>query len=188
MSNFNPDPNNQFGQQPSQPQGPGMQQPGLQGDQQQGPGMQQQGPGMQQPGFQGNLPPKKPEVDEGMENQKNMAALAHLLGPAIHWVMCGIGILVAIPPMIIWILNRGKGLDFLEDQAKETLNFQICICAIQLVLIPILAFGFWLIGWWIFLLNFLGLAVPNIALGGMAAAAAKQGITHRYPFNFRIIK
>jgi len=172
MSDFNQDPGNQFGQQPAQPQGPGMQQPGFQGNQ---PPQQPQ-------------QPQQPQHDEGWESQKTQAALAHILGPAVHWVMCGIGILVAIGPMVIWKLNRGKGLDHLEDQAKEALNFQICVCGIQLVLIPVLALLALAMGWWVLLVNFLLLAVPNIIFGAMAAMAAKQGVTYRYPVNFRIIK
>jgi uncharacterized Tic20 family protein len=107
-----------------------------------------------------------PEPDK---DAKTMGMLAHLLG-----------IIGFIGPLIIWLIKKEN--PYVEDQAREALNFQLTI----------------LIGWLIaFALSFvmcLGvflypvLWVLQIVFSIIAALKANQGIVYRYPFNIRFIK
>ena len=73
------------------------------------------------------------------------------------------------------------GKDFVCDQAKEALNFQITVilavfvsCLLMIVLIGILLF--WLV------------LAANFVLCIIAAIAASKGTAYRYPFALRLIK
>ncbi len=85
-----------------------------------------------------------------------------------------------IAPLVVWLIYKGRG-QFVEDQAKEALNFQI------LVVIAGVAAG---------VLSFVGIGLllyPLIWIGNLvfcilAAMAANKGQAYRYPFNWRIVK
>lgn len=99
-----------------------------------------------------------------------MAMLSHLL--AIFFVF--------IPPLIIWLVKKQEN-PFIEDQAKEALNFQITM-AIGWFAAFILSFV--LIGVFIMPL----LMIANLVLCIIAALKANDGIAYRYPFALRLIK
>lgn len=115
-----------------------------------------------------------PYTDSGniSNDDKNIAMLSHLLA-----IFFGF-----IPPLIFWLMNKDKaGKDFVCDQAKEALNFQITVilavfvsCLLMIVLIGILLF--WLV------------LAANFVLCIIAAIAASKGTVYRYPFALRLIK
>ena len=83
-------------------------------------------------------------------------------------------------PLIIWIIKKDE-MSFVEDQAKEVLNFQISmtiyligsiILIIVLVGIPIL----------------IGLGIFNVIITIIAGIKANDGKSYRYPINLRLIK
>ncbi|ASR56794.1 DUF4870 domain-containing protein [Cellulomonas sp. PSBB021] len=99
------------------------------------------------------------------------AILAHVL-PLI-----GLGF---IAPLVIWLVFRGRG-PYLENQAKESLNFQITVL-IAVVVGSILT---------IVLVGFVILAVVGIGalvLEIMAAVAASRFEWYRYPLTLRLVK
>ncbi len=85
-----------------------------------------------------------------------------------------------LAPFIIWQVKKGES-DFVEDQAKEALNFQITvlIAAFVCALLVLLVIG-------IFLLPLLGLV--SVVLTILAAIQANEGVRYRYPFTIRLIK
>ena len=85
-----------------------------------------------------------------------------------------------IPPLIIWLVFRERSA-FVNDQAKESLNWSILITIGYIVssLLWIVFIGF--------ILSFL-VWVASIVFGIIAAMAANKGQQYRYPFNWRIIK
>lgn len=101
-----------------------------------------------------------------------MAMISHLSG-----IVAGF-----IGPLIIWLINKDKAdKGWLNDQAKEGLNFQITIFiayviagALTLVLIGMLLIPIIMIG--------------NIILCIMAGMKANEGVDYRYPFAIRLIK
>lgn len=103
-------------------------------------------------------------------DQRLWATLAHAGGIVIGFVA----------PLIVWLIYRGRG-PFVEDQAKEALNFQILVVIASFVsgLLTLVLLGF-------VLLPLIGIA--NLIFCILAAVAANRGETYRYPLNWRIIK
>ena len=105
-------------------------------------------------------------------DDKNIAMLSHLLA-----IFFGF-----LPPLILWLMHKDKaGKDFVCDQAKEALNFQITVilavalsCLLMVVLIGFLLF--WLV------------LAANFVLCIIAAINASKGIAYRYPFALRLVK
>jgi|SRR5665647_484975 len=105
-------------------------------------------------------------------DQRLWATLAHI-GPII---------LSFIAPLVIWLVYRERG-QYVEDQAKEALNFQITL-AIASVVVIILAAVTLGIG----ALLFFPLGIGALVLMIMAAIAANKGAAYRYPVSLRLIK
>lgn len=110
-------------------------------------------------------PPLRPD------EERTWAVLAHLGGLFFSFVA----------PLVIWLVFRGRG-PYLEDQAKEALNFQITV-VIAYVAAGILA------------LVTLGFGSPVLAVVGigqlvfqiLAAVAAGRYEWYRYPVTIRFV-
>ena len=85
-----------------------------------------------------------------------------------------------LAPLIIWLIKKEE-MSFVEDQAKEVLNFQISmtiyligsiILIIVLIGIPIL----------------IGLGIFNVIITIIAGIKANDGESYRYPINLKLIK
>ncbi|RMI14208.1 DUF4870 domain-containing protein [Cellulomonas triticagri] len=83
-----------------------------------------------------------------------------------------------IPSLVIWLVFKGRG-PFLEDQAKEALNFQITVTIAAIV-------GFVIS----FIIPPIGLLVwlANIVFCILAAVAVNKGTWYRYPATLRLVK
>jgi uncharacterized Tic20 family protein len=116
-------------------------------------------------------PPPAPEGAASQED-KTIALLTHLSGVVLSFIV----------PLVVWLIHRDKpDHAFLNDQAKEALNFQITMaiaflaCSV-LTLILIGALLAPLV--WLFDLIFCILA----------GIKANEGVAYRYPFTLRLIK
>ena len=103
------------------------------------------------------------------QDDKTFGMLAHLLG-----IITGF-----LGPLIIWLIKKDQS-KFVDDQAKEALNFQILMLILNLVAVPISCF-------------ILGVAngaiwVLTVVFCIMGALEANKGVAYRYPFNLRLIK
>ncbi|WMJ70014.1 DUF4870 domain-containing protein [Stenotrophomonas sp. 24(2023)] len=118
-------------------------------------------------------PPPPPSTTEpAPSDQRTMALAAHLLG-IFTWF---------IGPLIIWLVNKddaSKG--FVNDQAKEALNFQITI-TIAFFICFLLTFV--LIG--ALLMPLVG--IVNLVFCIIAAVKSNNGEAYRYPFALRLVK
>lgn len=104
------------------------------------------------------------------KDAKTMAMLSHLLG-----ILLGF-----LGPLIIWLLKKDSS-PFVDDQGKESLNFQLMLLigyviagattclVIGFILLPII----WLLA---------------LIFGIMGTIKANEGVAYRYPFNIRFIK
>jgi uncharacterized protein len=121
-----------------------------------------------------NVEPTKtetPKVDSPIVSQesKNFALIAHLGGVFTFF----------IAPLIIYLVKTDD--KFVQEEAKEALNFQIIVSIallvcnilffliIPLILIPII----WII---------------SLVFGVIASVSVADGKVYKYPFNFRLIK
>mgnify|MGYP001570407945 CR=1 FL=1 len=104
------------------------------------------------------------------QDERNLAMLGHLLAIVLGF----------LGPLIIWLIKKDSS-EFVDDQGKEALNFNILmliaygICgvltcvAIGVLLLPVV----WIVN------------ILFAVLGGVAAA---RGNRYRYPFNWRLVK
>jgi uncharacterized Tic20 family protein len=104
------------------------------------------------------------------KDAKTMAMLSHLLGILIGF----------LGPLIIWLLKKDAS-PFVDDQGKESLNFQLTLLigyiiagATSCLFIGMLIFPVvWIVG---------------LIFGIMGAMKANEGVAYRYPINIRFIK
>jgi uncharacterized Tic20 family protein len=117
--------------------------------------------------------PKEPPVrpaPEGKDSsmptsdERLWALLAHL----------AILVLSIIGPLIIWLVKKDESR-FVEDQAKEALNFQISVLIVSLISL-VTCIGPFVV------------AIGAIIYGILAAMEANKGVYYRYPYTFRLIQ
>ena len=125
-------------------------------------------------------------------SDRQWAASAHflalLLALMTAWMagvagIVGAGIVLSfIVPLVIWLTNKDKAdKGWLNDQAKEALNFQITIAigyAICMVLAVIIIGGLLMPIVWL----------VNLIFCILAGMKANEGVAYRYPFALRLIK
>ncbi len=150
-------------------------------------------PGEEEPG---NVPDAAPgTLDAGAggslpSNVKTWAVGGHLA--AFVWL---IGIPGPIGPLIVWLLKRGDH-PFIDEQAKEALNFQlsivIYIVALGLLTVVFSAFS------GVFGIPVLVAIAPGVSLVAIVALLAvvfavigayhaSEGEDHRYPLTLRLV-
>lgn len=84
-------------------------------------------------------------------------------------------------PLVIWLIKRHDD-PFIEDQGKESLNFQISmtIYGVILLVLGILTFG-------LGLLLLIPFGIAEVVFVVIAAIRANDGEYYRYPFTIRFI-
>jgi uncharacterized Tic20 family protein len=114
------------------------------------------------------------------KDERMWAMFAHLSAFAIYFT--GLGHVLG--PLIIWMVKRDTS-SFINDQGKESLNFQISLTiygigALILCMTVILA----IIG----IPILIALGVFQVVMIIIAAMKANDGVAYRYPLNLRLIK
>ncbi|MDH5823389.1 DUF4870 domain-containing protein [Luteimonas sp. RD2P54] len=91
-----------------------------------------------------------------------------------------------IGPLVIWLVKK-ETMPFVDDQAKEALNFNITLAGLFLVLfmLGILTLG---IGFLIVIPLMLIIGVAALVFIIIAAIKSNEGVAYRYPFAIRLIK
>ena len=125
-------------------------------------------------------PPPPPSGTPSAE-ERQWAMFAHLsalLGGLLTGAVGGWGSFIG--PLIIWLVKKDS-MPFVNDQAKEALNFQITVTIIYVAgsILTVIAIGP--------LISFAA-AIVSIIFSIMGFLKAKDGIAYRYPFALRLIK
>ena len=117
-------------------------------------------------------------TEKNVSNPANTwAMLCHLLGLC---AFIGIPFGNIIGPLVVWLI-KGKEFEFVNEQGKESLNFQISMTVYGFIAgILILVF----IGW----LLLFALVIADIVLVIIASIKVNNGESYRYPYIFRLIK
>jgi uncharacterized Tic20 family protein len=120
--------------------------------------------------------------------QRQWAMFAHLSALLGGLLTTGWGASVGcfIGPLVIWLLKKDT-MPFVDDQAKEALNFNITIAVIMLALF-VLGFVTLGIGFLIALPIMLLVALGALVLVIIAAIKANDGVAYRYPVAIRFVK
>lgn len=116
-------------------------------------------------GYPGPYVGPAPTKDDQM-----MGMLAHLLSIFLGF----------LGPLIIWLIKKDQS-QFVDDQGKEALNFQLVMLIALLVGGATICLG-------IGLIIMPAVWVCTIIFGIMGALEANKGVAYRYPFNIRFIK
>jgi len=112
------------------------------------------------------------------------AHLSALLGAFVTGWIGGWGWFLG--PLIIWLVKKDS-MPFVNDQAKEALNFNITI-AIIFVILTILGFATLGVGFLLALPLMIIIGIAALVFIILAAIKANEGVTYRYPFALRLIK
>ncbi len=130
-------------------------------------------------------PYETPATDEGavegpgnfVDNDAKMwGTLCHLSALSMYFTAVG-GI---VGPLAVWLIKRNE-CPFVDDQGKESLNFQISMLLYHLIA----AIGILCV---IGLPVLICLSVANIVLVIIASLQANNGVYYRYPLTIRFIK
>lgn len=130
-------------------------------------------------------PPPPAGAPTAEERQWAMFAhLSALLGGVLTGWWGGWGWFVG--PLIIWLVKKDS-MPFVDDQAKEALNFNITL-AIVYVILTILGFATLGIGFIIAMPLMVLIGIAALVFIIIAAIKANGGVAYRYPFALRLIK
>lgn len=102
-------------------------------------------------------------------DDRNIATVTHLGGTVFSF----------IPALIVWVLKKDDS-EYISNQAKEALNFQITVLIAQFIagVLALILIGF----------VFMGIIwLVNIVLCIIAAISTSKGETYRYPLTLRLI-
>ncbi len=115
------------------------------------------------------------ELPELTNEARNWGMLCHLI--ALLAMPFGFGHIVG--PLVVWLLKRNDH-PFIDDQGKESLNFQISITIYTLLLLPTLCLvvGVVLVP---------ALWVVNAIFIVIASIKASGGEAYRYPLTIRLV-
>jgi uncharacterized Tic20 family protein len=130
-------------------------------------------------------PPVSGDIPAEERTWAMMAHLSALLGGLLT-ASFGRGWGCFIGPLIIWLIKKDT-MPFVDDQAKEALNFNITVAIASLVLLvlSIVTFGIGLI---IAIPMWIVIGIAWLVLTIVAAIKANEGVRYRYPFALRLIK
>ena len=133
--------------------------------------------------------PAPASADGGISaEERQWAMFAHLsalLGGIVTAGWAG-SIGCFIGPLIIWMVKKDT-MPFVDDQAKEALNFNITVAIIFFVLLMLTLFT---LGIGILLTGplFVIVGIAWLVLTVIAAIKANQGERYRYPMTLRLVK
>jgi len=123
---------------------------------------------------QPSYPPRPPLSPS---DEQTWAVLSHI--GALVLTLLSAGTLGWLPPLVIWLVFRGRS-PYLDDHAKESLNFQVTLLIAYVVgLITLFA----VIGILILVAAF----VLALVCGIMASVAASRHEPYRYPVSIRFV-
>lgn len=115
-------------------------------------------------------------MDVPNKDERLWGMLCHLLAFSGYIIPFG----NVLAPLIIWMIKKDE-MPFVNDQGKESLNFQLTmlIAVIVSAILIFVVIGFLLLG---------VLVIYQIVVVIMASIKANEGVRYRYPYTIRFIK
>jgi len=124
-------------------------------------------------------PPSQPISAQSTQTQRTWAMLCHLAGFAVFLFRI-FPLANIVTPLAIWLIKKHTS-PLVEDQGRESLNFQITI-SIALAISGLLIFariGFVLVPL---------ILIYDVVMIITAAIRANEGEWYKYPYSLRLIK
>ena len=131
--------------------------------------------------------PTEPVITPGAE-ERQWAMFAHLSALLGGLLTSGWGGSIGffIGPLVIWLMKKDT-MPFVNDQAKEALNFAITVSLACLVLLMLTIMSLGIGALLTFpLMMIIGIAALVFII--IAAVQSKQGTHYRYPVSLRLVK
>lgn len=133
------------------------------------------------------MPPAPPSDGLPSAEERQWAMFAHLsalLGGLLTGAIGGWGCFLG--PLVIWLMKK-ETMPFVDDQAKEALNFNItvAIAFFALFVLTLITLG---IGALLTVPLMVIIGIGALVLIVMAGIKANEGVRYRYPFAIRLIK
>lgn len=133
-------------------------------------------------------PPPPPQSEGPSAEERQWAMFAHLsalVGGILTSGWAG-SIGCFIGPLIIWLVKKDT-MPFVDDQAKEALNFNITVGIVffALFLLAFLTLGLGLV---IAIPLWIIIGIAWLVFTIIAAIKANEGVAYRYPFTLRLVK
>ena len=138
-------------------------------------------------GQQPSEPPVQPPLPGGAD-VKTWAMLCHLL--ALAGLVCPFGNIIG--PLVVWLVKKDQ-MPIVNDQGKESLNFQITVAIAVLVgfvavsilsAIPVIGWIFAIIFW----IPVAAIGIYALVMVIMASVKANEGGAYHYTISLRLIK
>ncbi len=110
------------------------------------------------------------------KEERNLGMFCHLAALAGFIIPFG----NIVGPLIIWMLKKEE-YPFVDDQGKESLNFQITVTIGYIIggILTVVLIG---------ILVLIALAIISLIFTIIAIIKSSEGEEYRYPFNLRLIK
>ncbi len=125
---------------------------------------------------QENPIPVTPSPAPQNSEQNNWAMFCHLAALSGYIIPLG----NILGPLVVWLMKK-ETMPLVDDQGKESLNFQITVMIAVIVCIPLcfVCVGFFLLA---------AVGIGALVLTILAALQANKGVAYRYPFTLRLVK
>ena len=126
--------------------------------------------------MEGSEPQKTATEQVPGKDARTFGMLCHLI--AFAGLIIPLGNIIG--PLVIWLVKKDE-FEFVNDQGKESLNFQISVVIYALIcgLLALIIIG-------IFLL--IALAIFAVVMMLIATIRANEGQRYRYPLTIRLLK
>ena len=118
------------------------------------------------------------------KDERTWGMLSHL-SALVGYFVVPFGSIIA--PLVIWLVKKDQS-QFVGDQAKESLNFQISLLIYAIVGTVIgLILMLVIVGFFILIALWAALYIGGIVLTLVAAIKANEGQAYRYPLTLRLV-
>ena len=121
--------------------------------------------------------PPSPAQSDVPQEERTFGMLAHL---AALSGFIGVPFGFILGPLIIWLIKKDT-MPFVDEQGKESMNFQITAVIAMIICVPLV---FLIIG----ILLLPAVAIATLVFTIIGAVKANNGEHYTYPFALRLIK
>lgn len=123
-------------------------------------------------------------LDHGIPTaQRQWAMFSHL--SALTGIFTG-GLGCILGPLIIWLVQKDS-MPFVDDQAKEALNFNITIAIVSLGLVLIGTVLLVILIGFLFYLAAFAVGIYWLVMTVIATIKSNEGVAYRYPMTLRLV-